>query len=105
MYNYELAAEVTVDGSGNYTGATLISSTAGQVYNDSSNGGNVAPTSAFTGATSSIGTATATSDLSGGTDDSNQYTAFPVGASVSADVTLSNLGTLPVYGTINLTIT
>jgi len=105
IYNYELAAEVTVDGSGNYTGATLLSSQAGQVYNDTSNGGNVAPASSFTGATSALGTATATSDLSGGTDDSNRYTAFPVGASIAADVILSDLGTLPVYGTINLTIT
>lgn len=104
----------TTDGSGAATGVTYTAVNNGLDFNDTSNSGLV--TAGFTGwspvtgdwADSTIGSIvfSSTSAISGGSNNSEIFTPLDSSTDddVDSDIYLRNLGTLVVYGTLNITV-
>ena len=105
IYTYQLAADVTVNGSGVGTGVVVAAST-GSLYNDVSNGGIIANSATLAGANSSYGSASVDGSLVGGLDGFVQFIPGPfAGVGVSSDLIFNHLGTLPIYGDITVNLT
>lgn len=104
VYTFVNTASVTVS-SNTSTGDAYQAISNGVSFNDDSNSGVIpAGTSGFVGSAGDTGgTATAATAISGGTDDTSQFTALS-GALVSNDLLVKNLGTLVTFGTLNITV-
>lgn len=107
VYTFVNTASVTISGGG-ATDQAYQAISNGNNFNDATRGGKIPDSStAFIGSAGDTGgTATVTSAISGGSDDSSIFTtlnnASPT-ANVSSDIYLRNLGTLVTFGTITIT--
>jgi hypothetical protein len=107
-------AEFTTNGSGVATGVTFTAAANGIDYNDETRGGSVVDgTTSFTpvsgdwaGSTHSNIVFSNTSTISGGSADTSTFTPLDsdTDSAVSTDISLRNLGTLVVYGDLNITV-
>jgi len=107
LYEFINTADVTISGGGALN-QPFEAVANGLLYNDTSNGGSVdaAATYPGTGSTATtLGSATATGAFTGGSNDSNTFTALNGTGAVDSDLTVRNLGTLVTFGTLNITVT
>tara|TARA_B100001094_G_C18190622_1_gene806928 strand:+ start:2575 stop:4158 length:1584 start_codon:yes stop_codon:yes gene_type:complete len=108
VYTFVNTASVTVAGGGGATDQAYQAISNGNNFNDATRGGKIPDgSSGFIGSAGDTGgTATASSAISGGSDDSSIFTtlnnASPT-ANVSSDLYLRNLGSLVTFGTITIT--
>ena len=109
IYEFTNTSAVTIS-SGAATNVAFEAVANGVNYNDTSNSGQVDPTATYPGTgtlATTLGSATKNSGSSftGGSNDSNTFTALNGTGAVSDDIVLRNLGTLVTYGTLNITVT